>query len=413
MDPATNLVLSGGKLALNFADTNDYVDIPWSGGTYGDHTLAFWAVIREFVNYNVLIDSQSSSRNQNDHWGIYTDSSGKLGSWFGSHILTSVLTADTQYHVAQVFEGSTLRWYINGVEDTVTTGLTKSNSGSVTTILRLGGRGVDYYNLNGQLDDINVYSRALNAGEIRTLAQRRGIRYETYRIPAWASTATENTTVTPSTASLTLTAYAPTVTTSANTTVTPATATLTLTVYGPTVTTPQLVTPSTASLTLAMFAPAVATHVLVTPATATLSLAAFAPVVATPVTVTPSTAALTTDTFAPSVSTPILVTPTNATLTTTVFTSTVTASADIVATPSTASLTLALFAPTVTAVGAVSVVPENAALALTTYAPNVTGIVTPTSLAAVALSSSSILVDWSHPGGATYFELERRVKAGV
>jgi hypothetical protein len=43
----------------------------------------------------------------------------------------------------------------------------------------------------------------------------------------------------------------------------------------------------------------------------------------------------------------------------------------------------------------------------------VTAIAPPTSLSATALSSSSISVEWSHPGGAVTFELQRRVKAGA
>lgn len=71
--------------------------------------------------------------------------------------------------------------------------------------------------------------------------------------------AAANVTVTPSTASLTLTTFAPTVTATAGVTATPTTAGLTLATFAPTVTTTANVTatPTTATLNLTMFAPTV------------------------------------------------------------------------------------------------------------------------------------------------------------
>ena len=98
--------------------------------------------------------------------------------------------------------------------------------------------------------------------------------------------------------------------------VTPGTASLTLTAFAPTVTTPRLVTPGAAALTTATFAPTVTAtqNVLVTPGLATLALTAFAPTVSAPRLVTPGTASLALTAFAPSVTTPRLVIPGAATL---------------------------------------------------------------------------------------------------
>lgn len=63
--------------------------------------------------------------------------------------------------------------------------------------------------------------------------------------------------------------------------------------------------------------------------------------------------------------------------------------------------------------GGTTVTPTNATLTTAAFAPTVTPTVTPTSLTATALGPSSILVDWAHTGGATYFELQRRIKAGA
>src|SRR3990167_9829518 len=74
----------------------------------------------------------------------------------------------------------------------------------------------------------------------------------------------------------------------ANVLVTPVTATLTLTTYAPTVSTPRLVTPGTATLALTGFAPSVLAHRLVTPSTVALNITTYAPSVAAPRLVTPS-----------------------------------------------------------------------------------------------------------------------------
>lgn len=115
------------------------------------------------------------------------------------------------------------------------------------------------------------------------------------------------TTVTPTTAALTLTRFAPTVTATANRLVTPTTRALALTTFAPTVTASdhKTVTPTTASLILTTFAPTVSVsdNKVVTPTTAALVLSAFAPTVTATAnqTVTPTTAALVLVTFAPTV----------------------------------------------------------------------------------------------------------------
>lgn len=117
-----------------------------------------------------------------------------------------------------------------------------------------------------------------------------------------------------------------------NTTVTPTTATLTIATFAPSVTASdhQTVTPTTASLTTATFAPSVTAsdHQTVTPTTATLSTSGFAPTVSVTdhQTVTPDPASLSTVTFAPTV---------------------IVASGEVLVTPGVATLTLATFAPAV------------------------------------------------------------------
>lgn len=169
---------------------------------------------------------------------------------------------------------------------------------------------------------------------------------------------------------------------------TPSTASFTLTSFAPTVAVSNnvRVVPTTASLSLATFAPSVAIsdHKRVVPGTASLTLSTFAPTVSTSdhKVVTPTTAALSLSTFAPSVTlgNNQEVVPGKASLVLTTFAPTVTASDHQEVTPSTASLVLTSFAPSVVTPRRVE--PGAAALSITTFAPIVTAsdhkIVTPT-----------------------------------
>jgi hypothetical protein len=160
--------------------------------------------------------------------------------------------------------------------------------------------------------------------------------------------------VTPGTASLTLTAFAPTVTRTQNVTVTPGAASLVTARLTPTVTVSdhKRVTPGTASLVTETFAPTVVLGQRVTPGTASLVLAAQTPTVTATANlrVTPGAAALTVTLFAPtvSVSDHKRVVPGTGTIVMAGFAPTVTASDHKVVTPGTASLTITTFAPTVT-----------------------------------------------------------------
>jgi hypothetical protein len=223
-----------------------------------------------------------------------------------------------------------------------------------------------------------------------------------------------DTTVTPTTASLALTTFAPTVTATADVLAVPPTLALTLTTFAPTVTTPSTYsgTPATATLTLTTFAPSVSVlpalnpgsydpelvslswydphlslsaawyeygpfdnafvetveadnNVTVTPTTAAITLTTFAPSVLTPRLVTPGTQTLTLTTFAPSVLAPRLITPTTRALTLTTFAPVV--SAPRMVTPGTLALTLTAFAPSVAVPRLVT--PGTAALVLTAFAP--------------------------------------------
>lgn len=276
---------------------------------------------------------------------------------------TGTVAADSSWHHVVVTKAAGTgagrsKLYVDGV-DATSEGDTTTTSADTTTTLEVGREGSGQRSA-GRIAYIAIYKSVLSSTRVAA-------HYD-------AATATD-VTVTPTTASLTLTTYAPTV--SAPRLVTPTTASLTTATFAPTVSVSdnKSVTPTTASLSLTTFAPTVSTtaNVTVTPAVASLSLATFAPTVSTTAhqTVTPTTAALTLTTFAPTVTggAGVTVTPGVASLTLTTFAPTV--STPVTVTPGVASLLTARFAPTVTASDHKSVTPAAASLTLTTFAPSV------------------------------------------
>lgn len=345
MDPATDWVARDGKIALDFDGSSDMVSIQTTPLS-GSKTTAFWVRPSAAISA-VLIGGNNGGYFPYISGGSIYVSDEIIG--YSGPISDTTTTIGIWYHYCFSSNGTTVRVYKNGVD---IGGLDNRNP---TTINTIGAYASSSLSFNGAMDDIRFYNRALTPPEVSLLATRRGIAYELDRKRrAYVVGVGGGATVTPTTAALTLTTFAPTVTTPR--TVTPSTASLTLTTFTPTVSTPQTVTPATASLTLTTFAPTVTAggSQTVTPTPASLSLSTFAPTVSTPQTVTPTTAALTLNTFTPTVTTPRTVTPTPTALSVTTFAPTVSVGGSVSVTPTTLALTLTTFAPTITAGGTVN-----------------------------------------------------------
>ncbi|MGE0026858.1 MAG: LamG domain-containing protein [Thermoleophilia bacterium] len=78
--------------------------------------------------------------------------------------MAPALTAGTWTHLAVTFDGAQLRFYRNGVLVTST-----AAAGSILTstgVLRIGGNQVWGEWLDGRIDEVRVYNRALTAAQI-------------------------------------------------------------------------------------------------------------------------------------------------------------------------------------------------------------------------------------------------------
>ncbi len=167
---------SGG--ALDFDGVDDLVTVPSdpSLDITDELTLTAWVKVRSFENWEGIITKGTTKTSYGlnvwgdgtirltANWGSPTGGVG-IGAWNS----TLTLSADTWHHVAATYDGQTIRFYVDGVEDsrkptpTLTFGVTAEP-------LTLGGDlpGVAEY-LDGSLDDARVYPRALSASEVQTL----------------------------------------------------------------------------------------------------------------------------------------------------------------------------------------------------------------------------------------------------
>ncbi|MYE88628.1 hypothetical protein F4X33_06500 [Candidatus Poribacteria bacterium] len=96
---------------------------------------------------------------------------------------TTTIPLNQWRHIAARYDGSALRVFINGTIDTATTAATGALV-ATTQPLWIGG---DTTYLNGSLDDLSIYNRALSDAEITNLSNNRMGRYEYHHLNALGS----------------------------------------------------------------------------------------------------------------------------------------------------------------------------------------------------------------------------------
>lgn len=370
-----------GLSALQFDGANDYVNCGSPVGLNGATaaTISAW-LYRSSTGTTVGLGGCGGAATQGDNrFSLVWWTDGNLyfsaaQTSFGGYSYAAVSGTGWR-HVTLVYDGSQsssatrAKLFVDGLPQSVTfVGAVGTALGSVSPFW-LGADASDRVT-GGIICGASLHLRPLPDAEIRDLYdqsrrewgqsdQYRWLDGVTYSLPSASSPVT----VTPTTATLSITGYAPTI--RLPKVVTPTTRSLTITTYAPTVLLPKTVTPTTASLTTTGYAPTVATPRVVTPATKALTTTGYAPTVKTPRTVTPTAAGLTLTTFAPAVRLGVKATPGTASLNTTGYAPTV--RTPRTATPAARALSLTGYAPNVVVPG--QVIPSPATLNLTGYPP--------------------------------------------
>lgn len=187
MDPGTDWVPSGGKLALDFDGVNDYAivgDIAVDGLSVMSISVFFRFITRS-SDYLHLIGKNSSSTSR---FGIGLTGTGTtnnrtnllltMGNGSNSFgYTTDNFVADNAWtHAVYLFDGTQssngtrLRLFIDGNEKTLTySGTIPSASPTNSASLVFGAETTATFFSNSQLDDVRIYNRALTTSEILLL----------------------------------------------------------------------------------------------------------------------------------------------------------------------------------------------------------------------------------------------------
>jgi len=153
--------------AYSFDGSDDFVEA--SGVTVtGEFTFAAWVNtdVTDGSFRNIMGDTSSSGAKlllADENWiqGQIQGSSGANGT-----VASSVINTNQWYHVAQVYDGSTLRLYLDGTE-VDSTGSGPKPSGDRT--FKIGGQTDFGHYWDGRIDDPRVYDEGLTSAEVSNL----------------------------------------------------------------------------------------------------------------------------------------------------------------------------------------------------------------------------------------------------
>jgi hypothetical protein len=177
MDAATDWVASNG-MALDFDGSNDRVEANALRYSALPLTIACWVKPNTVSGVQMLASHYGAEGNRAWYLALINNAVRILVSPDGTAIpygQGGTVTTDWT-HVVGVIGASAFQIYLNG--NAVSTTLTGSYPTSIfnsTANVIFADRATTDTPLNGQLDDVRIYNRALTPPEIRQLASRRGI----------------------------------------------------------------------------------------------------------------------------------------------------------------------------------------------------------------------------------------------
>jgi hypothetical protein len=165
---------------VEFDGTGDYLEIPNSPSLNitGDQlTLAAWVWHDNVAGDPEIIIAKvyNNTTHQSPYfsYGLHILTNGQPRIWISrtggtaNAPGTTNLQSATWYHLAGVYDGTQLRLYLNGKQ--VAGNNVSGNLIGYDTVLRLGINGGLTEPMDGKLDDVRIYNRALNELEILSL----------------------------------------------------------------------------------------------------------------------------------------------------------------------------------------------------------------------------------------------------
>ena len=176
--PRGGVTFATGKVgqAFQLDGSSGYVEVPSDDDLKftGPFSIEAWINFSELRSDNDCIVAKGVDADEPVDWALEVDNAGKLrvhaqlnGSW-DVFSCSTTLSTNTWYHVAMVYDGSSLKGYVNGVLDG-----SQSASGAVHTSddsMKIGAyapsdvSGPDFF--PGKIDELTLYNRALSASEL-------------------------------------------------------------------------------------------------------------------------------------------------------------------------------------------------------------------------------------------------------
>src|SRR5262245_47881091 len=166
---------TGGKYgnAVSFDGSNDNVSIANAAnlnlGSTG--TIEAWVRLNAVNRWNSVLAKGTANNDSLHNYALEINNSNRflciLGSGSASRNLTSTVTVAVGqfYHVACVWNRTTLQLYVNGaLNASVAQNLTPAANSALVTIGQFGGPAD---NLAGVVDEVRIYNRALSTTEIQ------------------------------------------------------------------------------------------------------------------------------------------------------------------------------------------------------------------------------------------------------
>ena len=163
MDPATDFVVNE-RAALDFDGSNDLVDVGDISLGSGPITISVWVKWNATPN-NVLIGEDDAGAARYIVYVTSTDILWRAISETTQSAAHNGISTGQWYHfVVTRDSGNTIRWYQDGVA-LAGTGTSSANPNMST----LGARPDNAFNLNGQMDHVLAYTRAMSAVDVSQL----------------------------------------------------------------------------------------------------------------------------------------------------------------------------------------------------------------------------------------------------
>jgi hypothetical protein len=158
--------------SLNLDGTDDYMDIPDSTAL---ETTAFtwsaWFYCTAINRYNIIVDTATASSSFLGYELFVVDTSNKIrfSSYHASDAIdsTTVVAANTWYHVAATHESGSDKLYVNGSLEA--SGIASSFGVSDAANLRIGGSSIFNLYHQGLIDEVSFFNSALSASDVSSI----------------------------------------------------------------------------------------------------------------------------------------------------------------------------------------------------------------------------------------------------